>query len=81
MAAVQVNVTSFSCFQWSTCCFTLSLGRHEKHLIKRLSSGVFEPRTEFGSGYFACQDISLAQIVKLIVSTSEKILNNINVVV
>ena len=31
-------------------------------------------------GYLACQDISLSKIFKLIVSTSEKIRNNINVV-
>ena len=39
-----------------------------------------ESRKETGSGYFACQDTSLSKIFELIVQTSEKILNNINVV-
>ena len=37
----------------------------------------FEPQ----EGDRKCQDIGLSQIIKLIVSTSEKILNNINVIV
>ena len=41
----------------------------------------FEPRTETGSEHFACQDNGLSQIFKLIVSTSENILNNIIAVV
>ena len=39
-----------------------------------------EPPTGTGSKDFACQDSGLSQIVKLIVSSSEKILNNMNVV-
>ena len=41
----------------------------------------FKSRTETRSEYFKCQDIGLSQIFKLIVFTSEKILNNINIVV
>ena len=37
-------------------------------------SNVFEPRPETGNEHFACQD-------SLIVSTSEKILKNMNVIV
>ena len=36
---------------------------------------------ETGSDYFARQDSGLSQIFKLIVSTSQKIFNKINVVV
>ena len=36
---------------------------------------------ETGSEHFTCQDSGLSQIFKLIASTSEKILNKINVVV
>ena len=42
---------------------------------------VFEPKTETESGHFACQDSDFSQIFKLIVSASEKILNNTNVAV
>ena len=43
-------------------------------------SDVFESRTEIGSKHLTCQDTlsGLSQIFKLIVSTSEKILNNVN---
>ena len=43
-------------------------------------SDVFEPRMETGSEHFACQDNGFSQTLKLIVSASEKILNNIIVV-
>ena len=43
-------------------------------LIVSLSKRRFEPRTDTGSEHFACQVIGIAQIFKLIVSTSEKIL-------
>ena len=33
---------------------------------------MFEPWTETGSEYFACQDNGLSQITKLFVSTTEK---------
>ena len=47
-----------------------------------MGKGVFGPRTETGSEYFAYHDSGLsARFFKLIVSTSEKLLNNINVVV
>ena len=46
-----------------------------------LARDVFESRTETGSEHFACQDSGLSQIFKLIVSTSEKILNNVKEVV
>ena len=50
--------------------------------IKRAkASDALEPRTGTGGKDFACQDSGLSQIFKLIVSTSEKILNNTNVVV
>ena len=39
---------------------------------------VFERRTETESKHFAFQNSGLSQVFKLIVSTSEKILNNIN---
>ena len=41
---------------------------------------VFEPPTETGSEHFTCQHGGLSQISNLVFSTSEKILNNINVV-
>ena len=41
----------------------------------------FEPRTATGSEHFARQDSGVSQIFKLMVSTSEKKLNNINGVV
>ena len=41
---------------------------------------VFEPRTATGSEHFARQDSGVSQIFKLMVSTCEKRLNNINVV-
>ena len=37
--------------------------------------------TDGNRGYFASQEISLSKLFELIVCTSEKILNNINVVV
>ena len=40
----------------------------------------FKPRMEAGREDFACQDSGLSQIFKLIVSSREKTLNNINVV-
>ena len=51
------------------------------HYSGALAGDVFEARTETGSEYFACQDSALSQIFKLIVSTSQKILDNINAVV
>ena len=39
----------------------------------------FEPPTGTGTKEFACQDSDLYQIFRLIVTTSEKILHNINV--
>ena len=42
---------------------------------------VFGSRTQAGSEHFARQEIGVSQNLKLIVSTSEKIFNNINVVV
>lgn len=56
-------------------------------LIRPLSSSrgdigeLFEQRTETGSLYFSCLGSGLSEVCKLIVSTSEKILNDINVVV
>jgi len=44
-------------------------------------ANVFEPQTATGSEQFARQDIGLSQIFKLIVSTSEKRLQNTYVVV
>ena len=43
------------------------------------ASDVFEARTETGGEHFAY--IGLSQIFKLIVSTIEKTLNNLNVIV
>ena len=45
------------------------------------ASKVFEARTETGGEHFAYEDIVLSQIFKLIVSNSEKIRNNLNVIV
>ena len=42
---------------------------------------VFEPRTATGREHFARQDNGLSQIFELIVSTSKKRLNNINLAV
>ena len=42
---------------------------------------VFEPRTATGNEHFALQDSGLSQIFKLNVSTSEKRLDNKNMVV
>ena len=61
----------FSAPQLPTFCFALP----------PLARDVFESRTETGSEHFACQDSGLSQIFKLIVSTSEKILNNVKEVV
>ena len=44
-------------------------------------SDVFEPPTGTGTKDFACQEIGLPQIFKLIVSASKKILKNMNVTV
>ena len=46
-----------------------------------LAGDVFEPRAETGSEHFAYQGIGLFQISKLMVSSSENIHNNINVLV
>ena len=46
-----------------------------------LASDVFEPRAETGSKHFAYQGIGLFQISKLMVSSSENLHNNINVLV
>ena len=49
-----------------------------QRLIRELkASDVFEPRKETGREHFSC----LTKIFKVIVSTCEKILSNINVVV
>ena len=47
-------------------------------ISKRL---VFEPRTETGTEHFARLDSGPVRIFKLIVSTTEKMLNNIKVVI
>lgn len=41
---------------------------------------IFEPQMEAASEHFTCQDSGLTQIFKIMVSASEKILNNRNVV-
>ena len=46
-----------------------------------LKAKVFEPQTKARSEYLACQDSGVAQILKLIFSDNEKILNIINLVV
>ena len=45
------------------------------------ASDVFEPRAETGNEHLAYHDSDFSLIFKLIVSISEKILNNTNVVV
>ena len=60
---------------------------HSKHAFVQLigtgalACDVSEPRMATGSEHFARQDSRLSQSFKLIVSTNEKRLNNINVVV
>ena len=49
--------------------------------MKASARDVFEQQKETGSGHFTCQGRGLSHIFKLIVSNSEKILNDINVVV
>ena len=48
---------------------------------KEYKKAAFESRTETGSSHFAFQDSGLSKIFKVIVSTTYKILNNLNVVV
>ena len=76
--APHVQHDYFSSFNQSDHCFLVSSLLLPSSLRKL---PVFEPRTATGSENFARQDRGLSQIFKLIVSTSEKRLNNINVVV
>ena len=50
-------------------------------IVALKASDVFKPQTDTVSAHFASRVISLAQIFKLTVSTSEKMRTNINLVV
>ena len=59
----------------------LPMSGASEQFLGSLSMQVFEPRAATGSEHFARQDSGLSQIFKLIVSTSKKRLNNINLAV